>query len=89
MTTIGWVIDDKIYYALEGSVFVAGAVLQWLRDEMKLLEKVQESEEMALKVEDANGVYLIPAFVGLGAPYWDMYARGTIVGITRGANKNI
>lgn len=88
LTTIGWGIDDKIYYALEGSVFVAGAVLQWLRDEMKLLEKVQESEEMALKVEDANGVYLIPAFVGLGAPYWDMYARGTIVGITRGANKN-
>ncbi len=88
LTTIGWGINGKVYYALEGSIFVAGAALQWLRDEIKILESVEDSEAMALKVKDTNGVYLIPAFVGLGAPYWDMYARGTIVGITRGVNKN-
>lgn len=87
LTTIAWGIDGKINYALEGSIFVAGAAVQWLRDEMKLIEDSSDSEWMARKVTDTNGVYLVPAFVGLGAPYWDPYARGTIVGITRGANK--
>ena len=84
LTTIAWGIDDKIYYALEGSIFVAGAVVQWLRDEMKIIRSADETEYLASKVPDTNGVYLVPAFVGIGAPYWDMYARGTIVGITRG-----
>ena len=88
LTTIAWGMNGKVEYALEGSVFVAGAAIQWLRDEMKILDHAADSEDMALKVEDTNGVYLIPAFVGLGAPYWDMYARGTIVGITRGVNQN-
>jgi glycerol kinase len=87
VTTIAWGIDGKVDYALEGSVFVAGAAIQWLRDEMKLIEQAADSEWMAQKVEDTNGVYLVPAFVGLGAPYWDPYARGTIVGLTRGANR--
>ncbi|MBE6036934.1 MAG: glycerol kinase GlpK [Clostridiales bacterium] len=78
----------KVSYALEGSVFVAGAVIQWLRDELKLLEKASDSEKMARKVENTGGVYIVPAFVGLGAPYWDPYARGTITGITRGTNRN-
>jgi len=86
LTTIAWGIGDKIMYALEGSVFVAGAAVQWLRDEMKLIESSAESAEMALKVEDSNGVYVVPAFVGLGAPYWEPYARGAIFGLTRGAN---
>ena len=88
LTTIAWGVDGKVEYALEGSIFVAGAVVQWLRDEMKLISEAQDSEYFASKVEDTNGVYLVPAFVGLGAPYWDMYARGTIVGLTRGSNKN-
>ncbi|MDF2655005.1 MAG: glpK [Bacillota bacterium] len=87
LTTIAWGLDGTVNYALEGSVFVAGAAIQWLRDELKLIEHSSDSEWMARKVEDTNGVYLVPAFVGLGAPYWDPYARGTIVGLTRGANK--
>ncbi|MDD3167921.1 MAG: FGGY-family carbohydrate kinase, partial [Eubacteriales bacterium] len=87
ITTIAWGMNGAINYALEGSVFVAGAAIQWLRDEMKLIDRASDSEWMAREVKDTNGVYLIPAFVGLGAPYWDPYARGTIVGITRGANR--
>ncbi len=87
ITTIAWGMNGTITYALEGSVFVAGAAIQWLRDEMRLIDDAADSEWMAKKVKDTNGVYLVPAFVGLGAPYWDPYARGTIVGITRGANK--
>ncbi|SHH63469.1 glycerol kinase [Caloranaerobacter azorensis DSM 13643] len=88
LTTIAWGVDGKIEYALEGSIFIAGAVVQWLRDELKLIYEAKDSEYFATKVKDSNGVYIVPAFVGLGAPYWDMYARGTIVGLTRGANKN-
>ena len=88
VTTIAWGIDGKVYYALEGSVFVCGAAIQWLRDELDILEKAADSEKMALSVPDSNGVYVVPAFVGLGAPYWDSYARGAVLGITRGANKN-
>ena len=88
VTTVAWGIDGHVNYALEGSVFVAGAVVQWLRDEMQLVTDAAESEELALKVEDTNGCYLVPAFTGLGAPYWNPYARGTIVGITRGVNRN-
>lgn len=88
VTTIAWGIDGKVYYALEGSVFVCGAAIQWLRDEIDIMEKASDSEEMALSVPDANGLYVVPAFVGLGAPYWDPYARGAVLGITRGANKN-
>ncbi len=88
LTTVAWGIDGKVEYALEGSVFIGGAVIQWLRDEMNLLTEAGDSEYFATKVEDTNGVYIVPAFVGLGAPHWDMYARGTIVGLTRGANKN-
>lgn len=84
LTTIAWGIGDKVEYALEGSIFIAGAAIQWLRDGLKVIESAAESEEMANKIADTGGVYLVPAFVGLGAPYWDMYARGTIVGITRG-----
>ncbi len=87
ITTIAWGINGVINYALEGSVFVAGAAIQWLRDEMKLIDNAADTEWMAEKVKDTNGVYLVPAFVGLGAPYWDPYARGTIVGLTRGANR--
>ena len=85
LTTIAWGIDGKIEYALEGSIFVAGASIQWLRDELKLIRSAEESEYYATKVEDTNGVYVVPAFVGIGAPYWDMYARGAILGLTRGA----
>lgn len=88
LTTIAWGVDDKVEYALEGSIFVAGAVIQWLRDELKIIHDAKDSEYFATKVKDNNGVYLVPAFVGLGAPYWDMYARGTMVGLTRGVNKN-
>ncbi|MFA5523517.1 MAG: glycerol kinase GlpK [Tissierellales bacterium] len=88
LTTIAWGVDGKVEYALEGSIFIAGAIVQWLRDELKLIESAKDSEYFATNVEDNNGVYLVPAFVGLGAPYWDMYARGTIVGLTRGANRN-
>lgn len=88
LTTIAWGIDGKITYALEGSIFIAGAAIQWLRDELRLIGDAQDSEYFASKVEDTAGVYFVPAFAGLGAPYWDMYARGTMVGLTRGANKN-
>lgn len=88
LTTIAWGVDGKIEYALEGSIFIGGASVQWLRDEMKLISDAKDSEYFATQVENTNGVYLVPAFTGLGAPYWDMYARGTIVGLTRGSNKN-
>lgn len=88
LTTIAWGIDGKVYYALEGSIFIAGAAIQWLRDEMQLISSAADTEYFASKVEDTNGVYFVPAFAGLGAPYWDMYARGAIVGLTRGSNKN-
>lgn len=88
VTTIAWGVDDKVEYALEGSIFVAGAAVQWLRDELGLIRDVAESEVLAKSVPDANGCYVVPAFVGLGAPYWDQYARGAIVGLTRGVNRN-
>ena len=87
VTTIAWGVGGKVSYALEGSIFVAGAAIQWLRDEMRLIDSAEDSEYMANKVPDTNGCYVVPAFTGLGAPYWDPYARGTIVGITRGVNK--
>lgn len=87
VTTIAWGLDGKVTYALEGSIFVAGAAIQWLRDEMRFIDSSQDSEYMARKVDDTNGCYVVPAFTGLGAPYWDQYARGSIVGITRGVNK--
>jgi glycerol kinase len=87
LTTIAWGADGKVEYALEGSIFIAGAAIQWLRDELKIIDKASDSEGFAAAVEDTNGVYVVPAFVGLGAPYWDQYARGTIVGLTRGAKK--
>ncbi len=87
LTTIAWGLGDEINYALEGSVFIAGAVIEWLRDGLNIIDESKQSELYASKVKDTEGVYLVPAFVGLGAPYWDMYARGTIVGITRGTNK--
>lgn len=87
VTTIAWGMDGKVNYALEGSIFVAGAAIQWLRDEMRLIDSAEDSEYMAKKVKDTNGCYVVPAFTGLGAPHWDQYARGTIVGITRGVNK--
>jgi glycerol kinase len=87
VTTIAWGLDGKVYYALEGSIFVAGAAIQWLRDELHIIDTAPDSEYMATKVKDTNGCYVVPAFTGLGAPYWDQYARGTIVGITRGVNK--
>ncbi len=87
LTTIAWHVDGETIYALEGSIFMAGAVIQWLRDELGLIKSSGESEELAKAVEDTGGVYLVPAFAGLGAPYWDMYARGTITGLTRGTRK--
>ena len=87
LTTIAWGIDGKVDYALEGSIFIAGAAIQWLRDGLKVLESAPDSEYFASKVEDTDGVYLVPAFAGLGAPYWDMRARGAIVGLTRGTTK--
>ena len=87
VTTIAWGMEGKVNYALEGSVFVAGAAIQWLRDELRLIDSAEDSEYMAKKVKDTNGCYVVPAFTGLGAPHWDQYARGTIVGITRGVNK--
>lgn len=87
ITTIAWGLDGEITYALEGSIFVAGAAIQWLRDEMRLIDSAADSAYMAQKVPDTNGCYVVPAFTGLGAPHWDQYARGTIVGITRGVNK--
>lgn len=88
VTTIAWGVDDKVEYALEGSIFVAGAAVQWLRDELGLIRDAAESEVLAKSVPDANDCYFVPAFVGLGAPYWDQYARGAIVGLTRGVNRN-
>ncbi|HEX8958369.1 MAG TPA: glycerol kinase GlpK [Solirubrobacterales bacterium] len=88
LTTVAWSIDGRVDYALEGSLFIAGAAIQWLRDELGLLKTSAESEEVARLVPDAGGVYLVPAFVGLGAPHWDMYARGTIVGLTRGSSRS-
>lgn len=88
VTTIAATIDDNIQYALEGSVFVGGAIIQWIRDEMKFIYDAADSEYFACKVKDNGGVYIVPAFTGLGAPYWDMYARGTIFGLTRGSNRN-
>lgn len=88
LTTIAWGLNDEVYYALEGSVFVAGAAIQWLRDELKIIETSDETEECALAVKDTNGVYFVPAFVGLGAPYWNPDARGLITGLSRGASRN-
>ena len=88
VTTIAWGIDGKVTYALEGSIFVAGAAIQWLRDELHLIDSAAESERLAEVVDDTAGCYVVPAFTGLGAPYWDQYARGVIVGLTRGVNKN-
>ena len=87
VTTIAWGLNGKVTYALEGSIFVAGAAIQWLRDELRMIESASDSEYMASKVPDTNGCYVVPAFTGLGAPYWDAYARGVIVGLTRGVNK--
>ncbi len=87
VTTIAWGLDGKVEYALEGSIFVAGAAIQWLRDELRLIDSAQDSEYMATKVSDTHGCYVVPAFTGLGAPHWDQYARGMIVGLTRGVNK--
>ena len=88
VTTIAWGFGDKVTYALEGSIFVAGAAVQWIRDEMDFIEHSAEISELASKVPDTGGVYVVPAFVGLGAPYWDSYARGIITGITRGTNRS-
>ena len=87
VTTIAWGLDGKVEYALEGSIFVAGSAIQWLRDGIRLVDSAPDSEWVAKKVKDTAGVYVVPAFVGLGAPYWDMNARGTIIGITRGTTK--
>ena len=87
LTTIAWGIGDTVTYALEGSIFVAGAAVQWLRDQLRLVYDAAETEYYAERVEDTNGVYVVPAFTGLGAPYWDMYARGAIVGLSRGAKR--
>lgn len=85
LTTLAWGIDGKVEYALEGSIFVAGASVQWLRDELKIIRDAEDTEYLAKKVPNSNGVYVVPAFTGMGAPYWDMYARGAILGLTRGA----
>ena len=87
VTTIGWGLDGKVTYALEGSIFVAGAAIQWLRDQLRFIDSAADSEYMARKVPDTNGCYVVPAFTGLGAPYWDAYARGAILGLSRGTNK--
>ena len=88
VTTIAWGVDGKITYALEGSVMIAGAVIQWLRDELHLIDSAVDTEYLASKVKDTNGCYLVPAFVGLGAPYWNPYARGVFIGLSRGVNKS-
>ena len=88
LTTIAWGVNNKVEYALEGSIFIAGAAIQWLRDSLKVIYDAKDSEYFAMKVEDSLGVYVVPAFVGLGAPYWDMYARGAILGLTRGTTRN-
>ena len=87
VTTIAWGLNGTVNYALEGSIFVAGAAIQWLRDELRFIESAADSEYMAMKVKDTNGCYVVPAFTGLGAPYWDAYARGAVLGLTRGVNK--
>ncbi|MCB0541303.1 MAG: glycerol kinase GlpK, partial [Bacteroidetes bacterium] len=87
LTTLAWGIDGKVTYALEGSVFIAGAAIQWLRDGLKLIETAADSETFATETDDTGGVYVVPAFAGLGAPYWDMYARGAVFGLTRSTNK--
>lgn len=87
VTTIAWGLNGQVTYALEGSIFVAGAAIQWLRDELRFIESAADSEYLARKVNDTNGCYVVPAFTGLGAPYWDAYARGVIVGLTRGVSK--
>ena len=88
VTTVAWGLNSEVNYALEGSIFVAGAAIQWLRDELHLVETAADSEYLAKRVPDTNGCYVVPAFTGLGAPYWDAYARGAIVGLTRGVNQN-
>ena len=87
LTTIAWGLNNEITYALEGAIFMGGASIQWLRDELKLISTSQETEALSLSVPDTSGVYVVPAFTGLGAPYWDMYARGLIIGLTRGVRK--
>lgn len=87
LTTIAWGVKDKVNYALEGSIFITGAAIQWLRDGLRIIKSASEVEELASSVQDSNGVYFVPAFVGLGAPYWDMFARGLIIGITRDTTK--
>ncbi|MGB8955510.1 MAG: glycerol kinase GlpK [Tumebacillaceae bacterium] len=87
LTTVGWKIGERVTYALEGSVFIAGAGVQWLRDELGIVKDAAETETLAFSVPDSNGVYIVPAFTGLGAPYWDPYARGSIFGLTRGSNR--
>jgi glycerol kinase len=88
VTTVAWKIKDQVHYALEGSIFIAGAVVQWLRDELNIITTASEIEDLAAKVPDSAGVYIVPAFAGLGAPHWNQYARGTVFGITRGTNKS-
>ena len=87
LTTIGWGIGGKVTYCFEGSIFITGAAVQWLRDSMKIISQAGETEQLAASIQDNGGVYLVPAFVGLGAPYWDQYARGTVVGLTRGSGR--
>jgi len=87
LTTIGWGVGGKVTYALEGSVFIAGAAVQWLRDEMRIIERSADVEALAASESDNGGVFVVPAFVGLGAPYWDQHARGAILGLTRGSNR--
>lgn len=88
LTTVAWKIGDQVMYALEGSIFVAGAVVQWLRDELKIIDSAEQIEQLAMQEKDNGGVYMVPAFAGLGAPHWNQYARGTIFGITRGTNRS-
>ncbi|MEM9718964.1 MAG: FGGY-family carbohydrate kinase, partial [Bacteroidota bacterium] len=88
LTTLAWGINGEVTYALEGSIFIAGAAIQWLRDGLNIIDEAKDSEYYASKVLDSDGVYVVPAFVGLGAPYWDMYARGAILGLTRGTSKS-
>ena len=87
LTGVAWGIGDKVEYAIEGSAFNAGSVIKWLRDELHMIDTAKRCDELAESVPDANGIYFVPAFTGLGAPYWDMYARGTLVGLTRGVNR--
>jgi glycerol kinase len=87
LTTIAWGLNDEVVYALEGSIFITGAAVQWLRDELEIIGSAAETEKLATSVSDTGGVFVVPAFVGLGAPYWDQYARGTIVGLTRGSGR--